>query len=1332
MVTDGSAAGRALPLDGPFRLGAWLVEPRLNRLTRNGESIQIELKMMDVLVCLATHAGDLVERQQLIDTVWATEFISENILTRAVAELRRTLGDDAKEPRYIETIHRRGYRLIAPIQPVTATVHPFPTPTPRAAEERSPYPGLAAFTEEDAEFFFGREAEVAQLWRRITTRRLLAIIGPSGVGKSSLLRAGLVPAAPEGWRAVLLQPGDTPDRALARALAPELRDDPDAIAKLVDIRDDDTAVAVLSRWRGLHEHVLLVVDQFEELFTQNPPDVQERFSILLRRFADQADVNVLLSMRDDFLIACNDRAALAPIFSELTPITTPSRNALRRAVVSPAATAGFTFEGEELVDEMLDAVEGEQAALPMLAFTVDRLWEERDRDRRLLTRETYQRIGGVQGSLALHAEQVLASIGGDRVPIVRELFRNLVTAQGTRATREVDDLLSVFEDRAAASEVLSALTDARLLNASEITDDQGRSNRVVDIIHESLLANWPRLVRWQTQDADAAQLRDQLRQAAKTWDEHGRTDDMLWTGSAFREFAVWRERYPGGLSQLEEAFVSAMNSMATRRKRRRRVAATAAVVLALLVAAVFGTLWQRSVQETRRAEAEKLLALAQVALDPDPTEALAYATSSLTLADTREARTFVLRALWTAPPARVLTAEPNAARAASFSPDGRRLAAAGYLPEVLVWPETGGEPIRLPGHHLRPGAPTVVSWFGNDYLVTHNSHDPSVRVWSMPEGRLVRTIELPESHSCEVGDRHLFAEIGSRGAGPIELRRWALPGGEPESLGSVDITALDITSSAFESTGDRWIFTRGPEVHAWTLPLRDDDPGVLIGRHEHNAFLTDQEPGCIWSRDLTTFESRCWSITKPDAEPLAVIPPPPGSGRYLVRDQSTTWRTTTGTETHGTAPEIWYLDTLAGARSVPLHQRASWYGSGEMAVHPAGRWMVTTTGQWETLVFWPLVKTYPAVIDVKQGFPGNTKPFACSPDGGWIVAPFGKPSLQLRLWRVRPTGFDDVRDLTEPGSTAAIDSDAPSWPRFPTVRIFFDPKGERLVTTANGTNLFIVPLDGSEARRLEGFSDDHVLWDAAFSPSGRLVAVGTTAAGVEPKALRIWDLDTGETRVFEEESPEVVWIHTLAFTDETTLFSAGPNGVRRWNLETGAVEEVVQGGNEGMFFSADRRTMLTITEPADPHPAAKPKVRIHDLETGTSRDLEMALGPLRRGLAIDLDAEILVQALTDDSVRVGRLDASEPHLLFGHEGQVDSVAISPDRAWIASSGEDNTIRLWPMPDLSKPPLHTLPHDELIAKLHSLTNLRAVRDEASSTGWKIEVGPFPGWAEMPTW
>ena len=187
-----------------------------------------------------------------------------------------------------------------------------------------------------------------------------------------------------------------------------------------------------------------MLDQFEELFTQSPADVQERFAQHAGRLALEADVHVLLSLRDDFLFHCQQFDSLAPVFSELTAIGPPTGAALRRALVQPALKCGYRFEDETMVDEMLAEVAGERGALPLVAFAMARLWDRRDRDRGLLTREAYQAIGGVAGALAQHAEATLERIGQDRVPIVRELFRNLVTAQGTRATLDRDELLSVF------------------------------------------------------------------------------------------------------------------------------------------------------------------------------------------------------------------------------------------------------------------------------------------------------------------------------------------------------------------------------------------------------------------------------------------------------------------------------------------------------------------------------------------------------------------------------------------------------------------------------------------------------------------------------------------------------------------------------------------------------------------------------------------------------------------------------------------------------------------------------------------------------------------------
>ncbi len=306
------------------------------------------------------------------------------------------------------------------------------------------------------------------------------------------------------------------------------------------------------------------------------------------QLALEADVHVLLSMRDDYLFHCQAFEALKPLFSELTPLGPPTGSSLRRAIIQPALRCGYRFEDETIVEEMLQEVTKERAALPLIAFTASQLWERRDRNTGYLTRATYDEIGGVGGALAQHAEATLEQIGQNHTPIVRELFRNLVTADGTRASRDREELLSVFDEpdggvgnvgeglapsngrelneasfgrtpeplgpyapapsapRSSAAEVLNALIDSRLLTSYEIPEREGRPGRNrVEIIHESLLTAWPRLVRWQMQDAEGAKVRDELRHQAQLWVEKARSDDLLWTGTSYREFEIWRERYPG-------------------------------------------------------------------------------------------------------------------------------------------------------------------------------------------------------------------------------------------------------------------------------------------------------------------------------------------------------------------------------------------------------------------------------------------------------------------------------------------------------------------------------------------------------------------------------------------------------------------------------------------------------------------------------------------------------------------------------------------------------------------------------------------------------------------
>ena len=450
-------------------------------------------------------------------------------------------------------------------------------------KERSPYPGLASFSEADAEYFFGREQEIESLWKKLDQAHLLAVVGASGAGKSSFLRAGVLPTRPEGWDCVICTPGTRPFTALGQVLATQLAGDAEAVRDLLRFEEVGVAVSIARRWRQRYSHTLLIIDQFEELFTLNPVETQVAFADLLGRLALEADVHVLLSMRDDFMLHCHAHEALRPIFAELTPLAPPKGSALRRALAQPALLSGYRFEDDQLLDDMLAEVADERGALPLLAFAAAALWERRDRDKGLLTRQAYEEIGGVAGALALHAETTLERIGSPRLPAVREIFRNLVTSQATRAVLATEELLSVFEDRDTAGQILQQLIEARLLTSFEDVgaESESATGQRVEIIHESLLASWPRLVRWRTQDADQTQLRDQLRQVAQVWEERGRADDLLWTGTSFREYELWRERYRGRMTTTEEAYAVAMESHAAKQQSRRRMA-VAATILVLL------------------------------------------------------------------------------------------------------------------------------------------------------------------------------------------------------------------------------------------------------------------------------------------------------------------------------------------------------------------------------------------------------------------------------------------------------------------------------------------------------------------------------------------------------------------------------------------------------------------------------------------------------------------------------------------------------------------------------------------------------------------------------
>ncbi|HEY0251125.1 MAG TPA: serine/threonine-protein kinase, partial [Kofleriaceae bacterium] len=410
-------------------------------------------------------------------------------------------------------------------------LEPFMPGRGRQAElqlDESPYAGLASFQEADAGKFFGRNREIASMVTRIRDQPLMAVVGSSGVGKSSFVRAGLVPAlkrSGEQWETLVIRPGRKPMEALGAIISPmvqtaaNLADEIDEQKKLVDkLRKEPGHLGHLLRGRARRDsrRIMLFVDQFEELYTQVPdPEERAAFTACLSAVADDATspLRVVLSIRSDFLDrVAEDQQFVGELTQGLFFLGPPNREGLRDAILQPAELAGFKFELAATVDDMLDHLETTPGALPLLQFAASKLWENRDIARRMLTHQSYAMMGGVAGALATHADRVVQEIGSGKNWLVRAVLLRLVSPERTRAIVPMADLSELSREVGEVQRLVEQMVDARLLVVQNI---EGGKGTTVEIVHESLINGWPMLRRWLDETQEDAALVDSLRTAAR-------------------------------------------------------------------------------------------------------------------------------------------------------------------------------------------------------------------------------------------------------------------------------------------------------------------------------------------------------------------------------------------------------------------------------------------------------------------------------------------------------------------------------------------------------------------------------------------------------------------------------------------------------------------------------------------------------------------------------------------------------------------------------------------------------------------------------------------------
>jgi len=1103
----------------------------------------------------------------------------------------------------------------------------------------APYLGLMTFQPTDADRFFGRDGLIGELCTRIRRDSFVAVFGASGCGKSSLLRAGLLPALERGdatgteqWLTVLCTPGRHPFEQLAVRLANlcaisalpvagQLAERPAAVGVLVE------QVLVT---RSPQARLVLVVDQFEEVFTLCD-DERERAGFIdcLLAVAARADARVVLGARADFYARCARHPALVAALRDRQVLVGPLQDDELRCVIrEPAVRAGLGVE-KALVETIIADTRCEPGALPLISHALLETWKRRSGD--VLTLAAYQRTGGVHGAIARTADRVYDELDADGQRIVRNVLTRLTAlGQGTEDTRRRvghHELLG-GSDADAVAAVLARLTAARLVTVDEST---------AEVAHEALIRSWPRLRGWLDEDREILAAHRRLTDTVAEWERHGRDEAMLYRGT---QLAEWRQRPVDRLNDAERDFLAAgvrAEERETRARRRRTGMLIGTLVSVTSVVTVLAVLaWvaaNRATAESRLAFSRQLVANAAIQLQLDPELGLLLAEEAYRTDANPDSEAMLRQAAAASHLRAVVPAHEGKVTGVAFSPDGQHLATSGADGMVRVWRCDRGrlsttDPLVLTGHQGEVWTP-VFSRDGS--RIAAAGADGTVTVWDWRSSTTPVVLRGHEGKVWTVAfspDGHRLASASQDGTAQV----WPLDGGAPLVLRGHEGRVLGV---AFSPDGRRLASSGGDNtVRIWSF---DGGEPVVLRGHENSVESVAFSPD---GRHLTTASTdgtvRVWDA---DGSPGSVVlGTHDGTAESSTYSDDGHWIASTGND--GTT-RIWNAEGHARPLVLRGHHGTVWAA----AFSPDGRQIASASDDGTARV-WDVDEVADATVLrghrgavtsavfgpdgrslVSAGDDGTVRIWSTGGDSEPVVLPGQDgPLLQVVLSQdgqqvasVAAGGVVRVQPVKRGGTPVVLSSTGQAW------RAAFSPDGQRIAVASNKDFLRIWnPATGAaEPADLRG--DQGPLTVVAWSPDGRYVA-GAGSGGT----VLVWDLQRPQhaPRAFRGHSG-LVW--TLAFSpDGDRLGSGGNDGtVRVWDV-TSTAEPVVLQGHQGVVWS----------------------------------------------VAFNGDGGTLASSGNDATVRLWKLDGTRNSLLLqGFRASVESVAWSPDGR-LATAHDDGTVRTW--------------------------------------------------------